>query len=73
VAFNCPLNKSFSVKDKAMLRKKKRYTYDSRVENIEYGSTQKGSVLMKMAKISWYGKEAEGYNFPQVGTGRPPA
>lgn len=70
IALDAPLKRDFKMKDKAVLRKKKRYTYDSRVENIEYGSTQKGSVFLKAARISWYGKETEVHNFPQVGLGR---
>jgi len=70
IALDKPLNKSFKMKDKAVLRRKKIYTYDSRVDNIEYGSTQKGSVLLKASKISWFGKQAEAHNFPQVGMGR---
>ena len=65
-----PLGKNFRVQDKAVLRKKKIYTYDSRIENTEYGVVQKGSVIMKAARLTWYGKVTEAYNFPQVGTGR---
>jgi hypothetical protein len=65
-----PLTKDFLVKDKAVLRRKKRYTYDSRVDNIEYGTVQKGSVLLKAARLSWFGKEAQPFRYPQVGLGR---
>ena len=58
--------------DKAVLRHKSKYTYDSRVDNIEYGTVQKGSALLKAAKLSWFGKEAEAFQFPQVGIGRSP-
>ena len=58
------------MQDKAVIRKKKRYTYDSRVENIEYGTVQKGSVFLKAAKLSWFGKETETFQFPQPGIGR---
>lgn len=70
VQLDRPLTKEFRVKDKAVLRRKKRYTYDSRVENIEYGTVQKGSVLLKAARLSWFGKEAQSFQFPQVGLGR---
>jgi hypothetical protein len=71
VELNGPLRRNFLVADKAVLRRKKRYTYDSRISSITYGTTQKGSVFMKAAKLQWFGKEAESFNFPQVGTGRP--
>jgi len=64
------LTRDFLVSDKAVLRRKSRYTYDSRVDSIEYGNVQKGSALLKAAKLSWFGKEAEGFQFPQVGLGR---
>ena len=69
VHLNRPLTRNYLVSDKAVLRRNKRYTYDSRVESIEYGMVQKGSVLLKAAKLSWFGKEAQGYVFPQVGLG----
>ena len=43
--------------------------YDSRVDSVEYGTVQKGSVFLKAARISWFGKETELYSFPQVGKG----
>lgn len=70
VELNRPLSRDYLVQDKAKLRRKKRYTYDSRIENIEYGSTSKGSVFMKAAKMTWFGKEAESFVFPQPGLGR---
>jgi hypothetical protein len=70
VQLDKPLTKNFLVKDKAVLRRKKRYTYDSRVDSIEYGTVQKGSVLLKAARLSWFGKEAQAFQYPQVGLGR---
>jgi hypothetical protein len=70
VELNAPLTKDFLMKDKAVLRRKKRYTYDSRISDITYGMTQKGSTFMKAAKMSWFGKEAEAFQFPQPGLGR---
>jgi hypothetical protein len=70
IEFGRPLLRGFKMKDKAMLRKKKVYVYDSRVENVEYGTTQKGSVLLKAARLTWFGKETEAYEFPQIGTGQ---
>jgi len=70
VELNTPLTRNFLIKDKAVLRRKKRYTYDSRISDITYGMTQKGSTFMKAAKMSWFGKEAESFEFPQPGLGR---
>ena len=72
VKLSSALTRDFLVSDKAVLRHKSKYTYDSRVDNIEYGTVQKGSALLKAAKLSWFGKEAEAFQFPQVGIGRSP-
>ena len=64
-----PLDHNFRVSDKAVLRRKKRYFYDSRPENIEYGSMQKGNVMLKAAKLSWYGKETHEIPLPQIEKG----
>ena len=69
VYLSSPLTRDYHVADKAIIRRNKRYTYDSRIDSIEYGMVQKGSVLLKAAKLSWYGKEAKAYSFPQVGLG----
>jgi len=63
------LSRNFLVKDKAVLRRINRYMYDSRASDIEYGVIQKGSTILKAAKISWWGKESRDYYFPQVGKG----
>jgi hypothetical protein len=59
----------YRVRDKAVLRRKRRYFYDSRPESVEYGVVQKGSAILKAAKISWFGKETHVIPFPQVGRG----
>lgn len=43
--------------------------YDSRVSDVEYGPVQKGSAMLKAARLSWFGKETQDYVFPQVGKG----
>ena len=58
------------VRDHAVLRRKKRYMYDSRVDNAEYGTVQKGSVFLKAGRLSWFGKETWKEWFPQVNKGR---
>lgn len=69
VYFDHPLNYSFKVGNKAVLRRIIRYMYDSRVADIEYGVVQKGSAILKAAKLTWWGKEVKHYGFPQIGKG----
>lgn len=69
IFLNRPLEMHYRVKDKAVLRRKNRYMYDSRVTEIEYGLVQRKSVLLKAAKLSWFGKETQVFQFPQVGKG----
>lgn len=57
------------VSDKAVLRRKERWMYDSRVDNVEYGNVAKGSFMLKGAKLSWFGKETRLIPFPQIGLG----
>ena len=59
----------FRVSDKAVLRRMIRYLYDSRVSDATYGHVQKGSVLLKAAKLSWFGKETQNWSFPQISKG----
>jgi len=42
-----------------------RYFYDSRINNVTFGLTQKGSAVLRAAELSWFGKEINEYSFPQ--------
>jgi hypothetical protein len=64
-----PLLHDYLVVDKAVLRRKIRYMYDSMITSTEYGTTQKGSAMLKAARLTWNGKETKTYDFPQVGKG----
>jgi len=66
---NAPILRSYSVDEYAVLRRHGRYIYDSRVDGIEYGVVQKGSAFIRAAKLSWFGKEVQEYNFPQKSLG----
>ena len=66
---NSPLEHNYRVRDKAVLRRKIRYMYDSRASDLTFGLTQKGGVMIKGASMNWFGKESQLYNFPQVGKG----
>ena len=69
VYLNGPVNQHFKVSDKAVLRRNRRYFYDSLPSNATYGVVQKGEYLLKAGKISWVGKETQVVQFPQVGRG----
>ena len=42
-----------------------RYFYDSRVDSVTFGVTQKGSAVLRAAELSWFGKEVNELSFPQ--------
>ena len=64
-----PLLHNYRVSDKAVLRRNTRHMYDSRASTANYGDVQKQSAILKGARLEWFGKEAQGYSFPQVGKG----
>jgi len=63
-----PLQSHYRVSDKAVLRRRMRYMYDSRVTNIVYGEMQKGEIV-KAAHLSWFGKETQHIQLTQIGKG----
>ena len=63
-----PLRNHYGVRNKAVLRKRQRYLYDSRVTDIMYGEMQKGEYV-KVSALSWFGKETQGLNMAQLGKG----
>ena len=69
ICISHPSPYDFNVSDFAVLRRKERYMYDSRVDNVEYGTVAKGSYLLKASKLSWFGKETRVISFPQIGLG----
>lgn len=69
ICLSANLTRNYLMKDKAVLRRINRYLYTSQVPDIEYGVIQKGSTILKAAKLSWFGKESRHYEFPQVGRG----
>ena len=66
-----PLSRSYFAAEYAVFRKHGRYMYDSRVDNVEYGVVQKGSALIRAARLNWFGKEVVEYSFPQKSLGVP--
>lgn len=63
------LQHSYSLSEYAVLRRHGRYFYDTRVDNIEYGMVQKGSAFLRAARLNWFGKEVEEFDFPQKSLG----
>jgi len=64
-----PLQHSYNILEFAVFRKHGRYFYDSRIDNTEYGTVQKGSAFIRAARLNWFGKEVEEYQFPQRSKG----
>ena len=69
IYLNNGLTQHFKVSDKAVLRRNKRYFYDSLPSDTTYGLVQKGEYLLKAGKISWVGKETNVIGINQVGRG----
>lgn len=42
-----------------------RYLYDSRVDNVNFGTIQKDSAILRASQLSWFGKEINELSFPQ--------
>jgi hypothetical protein len=64
-----PLVYNYSLSEFVVLIRYKRYFYDSRIDNIEYGTVQKGSAFLRAARLNWFGKEVEEWRFPQKSKG----
>ena len=64
-----PVHQHYRVSDKAVVRRHRRYMYDSLPADATYGVVQKGQYLIKAGKVSWTGKETNVINFPQIGRG----
>lgn len=50
--------------DFGVIRKQRRYLYDSRASSARYGTIQKGSAKLRAAEINWFGKETTNIRFP---------
>jgi len=60
-----PLIYDYQVSEFCKFRRRVIYIYNSRVNEVEWGSVSKSSGLYKAAKLSWFGKETDEYPFPQ--------
>jgi hypothetical protein len=69
VTLSRALQRDFKLDEFAILTKLGRYIYDSRASGINYGFVTKGSALLRAGQLSWFGKETEGFCFPQRSRG----
>ena len=69
VVLNRPVSYDFKVSDRALLRRRVRYIYNSLVSNVQSGFIQKGSAMYKAAQITWWGKETGDVSFDQTSHG----
>jgi len=60
-----PFEFDYSLSEFGVAIRIKRYFYDSRVDNVTFGVTQKGSAILRAAELSWFGKEVNEIEFPQ--------
>jgi hypothetical protein len=67
-----PFENSYSTSEYGTFSRHGRYFYDSRIDNVEYGTIQKGSSFLRAARLSWFGKEQEEHRFPQLSKGIEP-
>jgi hypothetical protein len=72
VTVNRPFENSYSTAEYGAFIRHGRYFYDSRIDNVEYGTVQKGSSFLRAARLSWFGKEQEEHRFPQLSKGVEP-
>ena len=63
------LQNAFYKSEMGVLIRYGRYMYDTRANQITYGVTQKGSALMRVAEINWFGKEVNDIQFTQHSRG----
>ena len=52
-----PLEFGYSLSNYAVLRKHGRYFYDSRVDGVDIGEIQKGSAILRAARLNWFGND----------------
>tara|TARA_R110000824_G_scaffold148242_3_gene317898 strand:+ start:74572 stop:75576 length:1005 start_codon:yes stop_codon:yes gene_type:complete len=60
-----PATRSFILDEYASAFRMGGYIYDSRTTAITYGAVQKGSAIVRVAELDWFGKTVNEHNFPQ--------
>ena len=66
-----PFQYSYSTAEFGSFTRHGMYFYDSRIDNIEYGTVQKGSAFIRAARLNWFGKIVDEHRFPQLSKGIP--
>ncbi len=69
IVLDRPVTHNYRMSDRAILRKRMRYIWNSLVTEVEYGFIQKNSQMYKACKLTWWGKEVNEVRFPQISTG----
>jgi len=69
IYLNTTIGYHYRVADHAVLRRCRRYMYNSFPSEVQYAMVQKGEYLLKAARISWFGKETQQVPVVQVGRG----
>ena len=72
ITVNRPFEHSYYTSEYGTFTHHGRYFYDSRIDNVEYGTVQKGSAFVRAARLNWFGKEVEEHRFPQSSKGITP-
>jgi hypothetical protein len=62
---DCLINQEILISEYGLAIKMNRYLYDSRVDSVTFGKTQKGSAVLRASELSWFGKEVNEIPFPQ--------
>jgi hypothetical protein len=62
---SCPFLEEISKAEFGMAIRMNRYFYDSRIDSVTFGVTQKSSAVLRAAELSWFGKEVNLQTFPQ--------
>jgi len=62
---SCPFSEEILKSEFGIAIRMKRYFYDSRIDSVTFGKTQKGSAVLRAAELSWFGKEVNELSFPQ--------
>jgi hypothetical protein len=65
VTVNREFDHSYTTNEFGIAIRMNRYLYDSRVDNVSFGTIQKDSAVLRASQLSWFGKEVNELSFPQ--------
>lgn len=69
VTFDKPVGAIFEKSEYATIKRLGMYMWDSRADNAIYGVVSKGSAILRVSEISWYGKYIHEFTCPQLDYG----